>query len=77
MPRQKGKARTPERGHRVAAARKRAGLSQQALADRTGLAKSTIARIELGQHQPSITVALAISRELDTTAEALFGGGGR
>jgi len=75
MSRRKTTHRAPERGHQVAAARKRAGLSQQALADRTGLAKSTIARIESGVHQPSITVALAISRELGATAEQLFGGG--
>jgi len=67
--------RAPERGHQVAAARKRAGLTQQVLADRTGLAKSTIARIELGAHEPSIGIALAIARELDTTTDALFGGG--
>lgn len=66
--------RAPERGHQVAAARKRVGLSQQGLADRTGLAKSTIARIELGQHQPSVTVALSIARELGEPVEALFGG---
>jgi DNA-binding XRE family transcriptional regulator len=70
----KRRGRAPERGQQVAAARKRAGLSQQALADRTGLAKSTIARIELGQHQPSVGVALAISRELAEPVEALFGG---
>jgi transcriptional regulator with XRE-family HTH domain len=63
-----------ERGHQVAAARKRAGLSQQALADRTGLAKSTIARIELGVHRPSVAVALAIARELGESVETLFGG---
>jgi len=67
--------RAPERGHQVAAARKRAGLSQQGLADRTGLAKSTVARIELGQHQPSVTVALSIARELGEPVEVLFGGG--
>jgi DNA-binding XRE family transcriptional regulator len=67
--------RAPERGHQVAAARKRAGLSQQALADRIGVAKSTIARIELGQHQPSVTVALATAKALKTTTEKLFGGG--
>jgi DNA-binding XRE family transcriptional regulator len=39
------------------------------------LTESTIARIESGLHQPSITVALALSRELGTTAEQLFGGG--
>jgi transcriptional regulator with XRE-family HTH domain len=69
--------RAPERGQQVAAARKRAGLSQQALADRTGLAKSTIARIELGQHQPSVGVALVIARELGQSVETLFAGGGR
>jgi len=74
MPPETVTRRAAERGHPVAAARKRAGLSQQALADRTGLAKSTIARIELGVHQPSVTVALMLSRELDTTTEALFGG---
>ena len=67
--------RAAERGHPVAAARKRVGLTQQALADRTGLAKSTIARIELGQHQPSVTVALMLSRELGEPVEALFSAG--
>ncbi len=62
-----------ERGP-VAAARKRAGLTQQALAERAGLATSTVARIELGQHQPSVKVALAISREVGEPVEALFGG---
>ncbi len=74
MPTETVTRRVPERGHQVAAARKRAGLSQQALADRTGLAKSTIARIELGVHRPSVTVALAISRELGEPVETLFGG---
>ena len=63
-----------ERGHPLATARKQAGLTQQALADRTGLAKSTIARIELGVHRPSVTVALAIARELGESVETLFGG---
>jgi putative transcriptional regulator len=75
MPRQKASRRAPERGHRVAVARKRSGLSQRQLADRTGVARSTVARIELGVHQPSVTVALAIARELNTTTERLFGGG--
>jgi putative transcriptional regulator len=57
---------------RLAAARKRAGLSQKQLATRAGVARSTVARIELGLHQPSVTVALALATELDTTVEALF-----
>jgi putative transcriptional regulator len=75
MPRQKASRRAPERGHRVAVARKRAGLSQQQLADRTGVARSTVARIELGVHQPSVTVALAIASTVGEPVEALFGGG--
>jgi DNA-binding XRE family transcriptional regulator len=75
MPTRKRKARAPERGARIAAARRKAGLSQGQLAERLGLAKSTIARIELGDATPSVDVALAISRELDATVEALFGGG--
>lgn len=59
---------------RLAAARKRADLSQKQLATRAGVARSTIARIELGVHQPSVTVALAIGRELGETVETLFGG---
>jgi putative transcriptional regulator len=60
---------------RLAAARKRADLSQKQLASRAGVARSTIARIEMGVHQPSVTVALSISRELGESVEALFGAG--
>jgi DNA-binding XRE family transcriptional regulator len=74
MSRQKASRRVPERGHRVAAARKRAALSQQQLADRTGFARSTVARIELGVHQPSVTVALAIASAVGEPVETLFGG---
>jgi putative transcriptional regulator len=71
MPIRKRKA--PERGARLAAARGRAGLSQQQLAERIGVRKLTILRIENGRSRPSVDVALALSRELDTTVEALFG----
>jgi DNA-binding XRE family transcriptional regulator len=63
------------RGARLAQARQRAGLSQQALADRVGAARSTIARIEIGMTTPSLNLALALSRELGESVEALFGGG--
>jgi putative transcriptional regulator len=59
---------------RVAQARDRAGLSQPALAERVGVGRATIARIEAGSTSPSVAVALAISRELGETVEALFGG---
>ncbi|WP_277208470.1 XRE family transcriptional regulator [Isoptericola croceus] len=38
----------------VREARARRGLTQRALADRTGVAQTTIARIESGRHQPSL-----------------------
>jgi DNA-binding XRE family transcriptional regulator len=62
------------RGARVAAARHQAGLSQQALAERIGTARSTIARIELGELTPSVDLALTISRALGQSTDALFGG---
>jgi putative transcriptional regulator len=60
---------------RVATARERAGLSQPALAERVGASRPTIARIETGGHAPSVTLALAIARELGESVEDLFGGG--
>jgi transcriptional regulator with XRE-family HTH domain len=63
------------RGARVAQARQNAGLSQQKLADRIGTARSTIARVEIGVSTPTLDLALALSRELGESVEALFGGG--
>ena len=63
------------RGARVAQARQQAGLSQQALADRIGTARSTVARVEIGQTTPTLDLALALSRELGESVESLFGGG--
>jgi DNA-binding XRE family transcriptional regulator len=64
--------RAPERGHRVAQARHRAGLTQPQLAARVGVSRPTIARCE-GGHTPGVTIALAIARELGESAESLFG----
>lgn len=66
--------RAPERGHHVAQARKRAGLTQQQLAERVGVGRVAVARIEAGNTSPSVALALAISRELDESVEALFRG---
>jgi putative transcriptional regulator len=74
MPRQKP-SRAPERGHRIKAARKRAGnMTQAQLAERVGVGRVSIARVEAGTRKPSMMLALAISRELGETVEALFGG---
>jgi len=77
MSARKGSRRAPERGQRVAVARRRVGLSQPALAEKVGTTRATIARIEAGKTSPSVALALAISRELGESVEVLFGGGGR
>jgi putative molybdopterin biosynthesis protein len=69
----KARARTRDRGQRVAEARSRAEISQEALADRIGVTRLTIIRIE-GGTRPSVDVALAIARELGESVEDLFGG---
>lgn len=73
----KKRIRAPERGRRVAQARKRAGLSQQALAEQVGAGRQSIARIEAGTQIPSVEIALAIAAAVGEPVEALFGGGGR
>jgi putative transcriptional regulator len=70
----KVKARTRERGQRVAEARSKAGLSQEALAESIGVKRLSIIRIETGASRPSVDVALALSRELGESVEDLFGG---
>jgi DNA-binding XRE family transcriptional regulator len=67
-------SRAPERGHRVAQARKRAGLTQPQLAERVGVGRATIARIEAERQSPSVALALKIAREVGESVETLFGG---
>jgi putative transcriptional regulator len=74
MPTETLTRRAPERGHRVAQARRQAGLSQQQLAERVGVGRATIARMEGGDTSPSVALALTIARELGEPVEALFGG---
>jgi putative transcriptional regulator len=62
-------------GERVAVARKRAGLSQQGLAEKIGAGRQSIIRIELGTQVPSVEMALAIAAAVGEPVEALFGGG--
>lgn len=52
--------------------RRRAGLSLDALAERTGLTKSYISKIERGLSTPSIAVALRIAHVLDADVSQLF-----
>ena len=67
-------SRAPERVHRLRQARHHAGLTQEQLAEKVGVHRVSIARIEGGFRAPSITLGLRISRELGESAESLFGG---
>jgi putative transcriptional regulator len=52
-----------------------AGLSQGELAAIVGTSQETISSLERGASRPSVTLALAIARALDTTVEELFAAG--
>ena len=52
--------------------RKRAGLSQQELADRVGCRRETIGKLEAGKYNPSLKLAMDVASELDATVYDLF-----
>ena len=54
-------------------AREAAGLTQQGLADIVGVHRVTLANWELGEHHPTLPVAITLARALGTTVEDLFG----
>ena len=47
-------------------------LSQQELADLTGVRRETIIRLEKGAYKPSLQLAMDISHVFHTTVEELF-----
>jgi molybdate-binding protein/transcriptional regulator with XRE-family HTH domain len=62
-------------GARLRLARQARGLSQQQLAGMAGVTRQALSAIESGHSDPSLRVALAISRALGMTVEELFGPG--
>ena len=52
--------------------RKEAGLSQEELARRCGVSRQTINAIENNKYDPTLSLAFALARELDTTVDELF-----
>ncbi len=50
------------------------GLSQQQLADKVGIHRSTISRLETGKTWPTIVTAVAISRVLGVSMDVLLDG---
>jgi putative transcriptional regulator len=54
------------------AARIWGGLSQDELAEAVGCSRETISAVERGTSLPSVTLALAIARALETSVDELF-----
>ncbi len=52
--------------------RKKLKLTQEQLADRVHRDQSTISDVELGRARPSLDLAAAIARELESTVDELF-----
>ena len=57
---------------RLKEVRTSADLTQEELADRVGVRRETIVFLEQGVYNPSLRLALLISRELKTPIEKLF-----
>jgi putative molybdopterin biosynthesis protein len=60
-------------GARLRLARLARGLSQQDLAAAAGVTRQAVAGFEAGQWDPSLGVAMALARALETSVEELFG----
>lgn len=60
-------------GHRVRHARERAALSQNQLSSKIGISQAGICRIENGQSDASLRVAVSIARNLSVSLDWLTG----
>lgn len=52
--------------------RKRKGLTQRQLAQQAGTHRDVIGLLERARREPSLRIALAVSRALDTPIEEIF-----
>jgi putative transcriptional regulator len=59
-------------GNRIEQARSDRGLSRGELADLVGVHYQTMGYLERGEYNPSLELALKISRALDTSLESIF-----
>lgn len=60
-------------GKRVKIARIERGISQQALAERTGLRQAHVSLIENDRHEPGAHAVRALAQALDVSADYLLG----
>lgn len=52
--------------------RQRKGLTQEQLADRVGVRRETIMRLEKAQYNPSLKLAVDIARAVEAPIEEIF-----
>lgn len=60
------------RNDRLISARKKAGLTQEQLAERLGYKKSTVSNWECGYSTPAVHDAITVAEILDSDVEYLF-----
>lgn len=58
--------------NRVLELRKKAGLTQEALADAVGVSRRTGVALDGPNYKPSVELALRIARALNTTVEEVY-----
>ena len=58
--------------NRVKQYRKAAHMTQSQLAESSGVSRQTISDIEIGKHEPTITVALLLARAMGVKVDNLF-----
>ena len=58
-------------GNRIAALRKKAGLTQEQMADRAGLQRTHVGRIEAGRYAVTLEVVQAIAQALGMTVDII------
>ena len=63
--------------HPVTVRRKARGWSQEDLAEKSGIPRSSVSAIEASRLTPSVTAALAVASALECSVEELFGSGDR
>ena len=59
-------------GHRVQAFRRKAGLSQEALAEHLGVTRQSVSKWELGQALPDVEKIVLLSRLFEVTTDSLL-----
>ena len=58
-------------GQRIASLRKLAGMSQEQLADRAGIGRGHLSRIEAGKYEVTFWIVQAIAEALDMTVDII------